>query len=340
MDFTSDINYKQVQYKRLAVSRNLAVEFTGHAVSNCCKRIKSANLKLRVNAHGKAYYDALFKCHSVWDCPHCSAVIASKRNKEIGKAIENWRLEGGKVKLITYTVRHNKSHHLKELQNAVNQAYRFSKSGAPYQRIKKSFNILGSIVGNEITFSNVFGWHYHRHEIIFYKNDKDFQELENFIYKRYYKKLQELGFSILPDVGIQVSNNEGSLSDYLTKWGLENELTSSNKKTPSYTPFQFLDDPEKFELFVEYSKTMRGKRRLTWSNGMKDYFNIVEVSDDEIDEEEQNPDDEVLIIITNKEWDIILKKGLYVEVLNMAENKEIDFYSWFTSNVSSLVTFT
>lgn len=340
MDYTSDNQWKQVQYKRLDNSRLIASHFTGHGVMNCCKKIKSANLKLRINSEGKAYYDGLLKCHSVWDCPYCSGIISTKRRKEIGIALLTWAEAKGKVKLITYTVKHNKSDRLKDLQNVINEAYRFSKSGSTYQKLKKEYKIKGSIVANEINYSDDFGWHYHRHEIVFYNSDQDFKHFEDVIYKRYYSKLSELGFSSLPGIGVNVSEREGALSTYLSKWGLDNELTSI-KDSNSRTPFQLLDElanEDDLGLFLEYSKTMKGKRRLTWSNGLKDFFGIDEISDEDITEEEQNSDDLIITTITKKEWDYILQNSLYLKVLEVAGSPGIDFYSWWCDNVSSLVT--
>jgi len=337
MDYKPNNQWKQVQYKRLIKSREIAYNYTGHAVVNCCKRIKSANLKLRLNVDGQAYYDGLIKCHSVWDCPHCSGIIAKNRRHEIGLAITQWRLMGGKVKLITYTVRHNKNDKLKDVKEIVNEGYRFSKSGAPYQRLKENYKIEGSIVTNEINYSDVFGWHYHRHEIVFYKSELDFKGFEEVIYKRYYKYLSNNGFSALPGIGVNVSEKEGDLSDYLTKWGLENEITS-NKESYSKTPFQLLDNEEDLELFIEYSRVMLGKRRITWSRGLKDVFNLKDLSDEEVIENENDPGDEIVTIITKKQWDIILSRYLYLEVLDVASDPRMDFYSWWVDNVLSFDT--
>jgi len=333
MDNNTKPDFLQKQYKRLKVSQELAYQYTQHAVKTCCKMLKGAQLELRLNKNNQAYYSGLIKCHSVWDCPHCSSIIASKRREEIGLAIDKWRLEGGKVKLITFTVRHNKKDELKNLQYAVNEAYRFSKSGAPFQRIKKRFQVQGSIVANEINYSNTAGWHYHRHEILFYKSDLDFKIYEQFIYERYYSHLVKLGFSSLPGIGVNVSKREGDLSDYLTKWGLENELTSDKKKVAGKTAFQLLDNEVDHYLFIEYSKTMRGKRRITWSNGLKDFFGINDISDDEIIEEEEDHNDTIIKYITYNEWKFIIQNDLYTEVLLKAEGDITEFYSWYLFNI-------
>lgn len=333
MNNNTNSDYTQTQYKRLKVSRDIASRITSHAVKNCCKTLKSVAVTLKVNAQGKAYYHGLFKCGSVWDCPHCSGIISSERREEIEKAIDSWRLSGGKVKLITYTVRHNLGHDLKSVMFALGEAYRFTKSGAPYQRVKELYNIKGSIVATEINYGE-FGWHYHKHEIIFYKTNKDFVQLEAFIYKRYNSKLKELGFNSLVGIGVNVSAGEGQLSNYLSKWGLENELTSI-KDSKSKTPFQLLDDPVDQDLFIEYSRTMHSKKRITWSKGMKDYFNINEVSDEELVEEENSPEDKIIKVISHSEWKYIIKNDLYLKVLMKAEKLGTNFNTWYDWEINN-----
>lgn len=329
------------QYKRLKVSQFLALSVTGHAVKSCCKSIKSHSVKLKINPQGQAYYHGLFKCGSVWDCPHCSGIISSHRKDEIEVALTKWRLAGGSVSLITYTVRHNKGDSLNSVMTACNEAYRFAKSGSTYQKMKKKYKILGSIVANEINYNNEFGWHYHRHEIVLYKADIDVRILEGIIYARYNNKLADFGFSSLPGVGVFISENEGDLAKYLSKWGLENELTSNKEftnspETISKTPFQLLDNEEDYQQFIEYSRTMHGKLRLRWSKGLKAYFDINVSEDQEIVDQDDDPDelDVVVAVISNKEWNYIIKNDLYLEVLRHAEHNKDNFKFWYYFNVA------
>lgn len=336
MDNNTNSNFIQTQYKRLKVSQKLANNFTGHAVKICCKAIKSAQISIKQNKEGNTYYSGLMHCNSVWDCPHCSGVISAARRDEIEQALILWKAQGGKVKLITYTVQHDKGHSLKDLQSAVSQAYKYSKAGRGYQDIKAKFNIKGSIVANEVNYSDQYGWHYHRHEIIFYQSNRNFKELEQYIYEKYYTKLVQLGFSALPGIGVNVSKGEGSLSNYLSKWGLENELTSQ-KESYSKTPFQLLDDPVDHFLFVEYSKAMLGKRRITWSRGLKDYFEIDQLNDQDILDHQDKDQDQIIKVIDPITWKYIITNDLYLEVLSRAKLDLYRFDLWFHHNVSVYV---
>lgn len=336
MDNNTNSNFVQTQYKRLKVSQKLANFYTGHGVKSCCKQIKSPFISIKQNEQGNTYYSGLMHCNSVWDCPHCSGVIAAGRRDEIKQALDKWRSDGGQVKLITYTIKHDKSNSLNDLQFAVSQAYKFTKAGKGYQTIKQLFKIQGSIVANEVNYSDEFGWHYHRHEIIFYKSDRNFKELEQYIYEKYYTKLVQFGYSALPGIGVNVSEGEGSLSNYLSKWGLENELTN-NKETFSKTPFQLLDDQNYHHLFLEYSRAMLGKRRITWSRGLKDYFEINNVTDDEIIEKQDQEQDPVIKVIDPIDWKYIINNDLYLEVLSRAKLELYEFDIWYHYNISIYV---
>jgi len=59
--------------------------------------------------NGRAHYDGLLRCGSVWECPTCSAQINAERSSEVVKAVEWWRGEGGSVLMLTLTGRPRRS---------------------------------------------------------------------------------------------------------------------------------------------------------------------------------------------------------------------------------------
>jgi len=80
-------------------------------------------------------------------------------------------------------------------------------------------------------------------------------------------------------------------SAYVSKWGLEDEMTKGHTKKAAKgeTPFDFLravladsSDKEAGRLFVEFAEAFKGKRQLTWSPDLKRRFGIGEVSDEEL----------------------------------------------------------
>lgn len=337
--------YRSLRYSRQVRSAELSKEITGHSVANCMRGIVSGSVHVKRNVNtGRAFYTGLITCGSVWDCPVCAAKISGRRNEEIKEARRNWGEQGGNLIMVTYTVRHNKGDRLSDLSRYMTDAIRFVKSGAPWKRIENKYGIAGSLTATEILYNPVNGWHYHKHQVMFIKNDVDINinKLEKWIYARYNKYLNLHGFDSKDQIGVKISlPDPGSIEedsiDYISKWGLEDELTKEKSNRSGMTPFELLDHDEYKDQFIEYSMTMKGKRRLTWSRGLRALVGLEdELSDEQIANAEDYLLDQVeeVVEITAKEWRYILKKGLRSAVLDHAEMRTELFLEWFIRSVS------
>lgn len=71
-----------------------------------------------------ASFGGLMTCGSVWSCPRCSAVIAHERAAEISNAIRECYRRGGKVYLLTLTMRHSGRDNLADLWDALSSGWR------------------------------------------------------------------------------------------------------------------------------------------------------------------------------------------------------------------------
>jgi len=327
---------RAVRYKRQKISAMLADKYTYHSVKTCM--LKSPGNQIQVilsNSKGTAHFKGLMTCGSVWDCPICSAKISARRSDEIKQAVNTWQEKGYLVVMVTYTMRHNLGDSLKDVSRVITDAIRFVHSGAPYARTKEKYKIQGSISATEILFNPVSGWHYHKHQLMFIKSDEiDYLNLENWLFARYNKYLGLHGFDALPGIGVTVSppqDNE-NLPDYISKWGVEDELTADSKESESYHPFELLDDEKHYSRFVEYSRVMYGKRRLTWSKGLRDMLGLgVELTDEELAEHiEIIQDDQIEIaLIEDRYWRFIVKHDLRSKILDEAEKGKESFQDWF-----------
>ena len=99
-------------------------------------------------------------------------------------------------------------------------------------------------------------------------------------------------------------------------WGLEDEMTKGHTKkgkAGGETPFDLLrayladgQDAQAAALFREFAECFRGKRQLSWSNGLKARFYVDEKSDEQLSEELE--DNAVLLgQITVNQWRDVLK---------------------------------
>lgn len=86
---------------------------------------QSVAIKRReVDGQAIASYQGLMTCGSVWSCPRCSAVIAHTRAEEIGRAVRECHQQGGKVYLMTLTMRHTSRDRLAELWDGLSVGWR------------------------------------------------------------------------------------------------------------------------------------------------------------------------------------------------------------------------
>lgn len=77
-----------------------------------------------IDGRAVASYHGLMTCGSVWACPRCSAVIAHTRAEEIAAAVRECHRRGGRVYLMTLTMRHTSRDSLRDLWDALSSGWR------------------------------------------------------------------------------------------------------------------------------------------------------------------------------------------------------------------------
>lgn len=331
---------RSIRYKRQKVSAEYA-KCTGHSVKNCMRVMTGDSVGISLNIRSnRAHFVGLATCGSVWDCPICSAKIAMRRNEEVKQARERWVKNEGYLVLVTYTIRHNKRDSLKDLARVVTDAIRYVHSGRDYQKFKKEYGLAGTISGTEVLLNMLNGWHYHKHQLLFLKRDADSKEynqieIQSFLEDKYLEYIRSMGYDAISGIAVNVSDpdtGDGKLPEYICKWGIENEvMTVDEKTTVGLSPFELLDTDEYREEFIEYSIAMKGKRRLTWSNGLRDLLGLdKEKTDDEIASELDEIEGENILLdeIDRDGWYIIYKNNLQSKVLEFAEADQDSFPIW------------
>jgi hypothetical protein len=144
-----------------------------------------------VDGRAVASYQNLMTCGSVWACPRCSAVIAHTRAEEIGAAVRECCRRGGRVYMLTLTMRHTRRDALSELWDALSVGWRSTFGGrswtgqrarstvrrgrsvvlAPVMGDAERFGVAGLVRVVEATYGRPaeggHGWHLHVHALIF-----------------------------------------------------------------------------------------------------------------------------------------------------------------------------
>lgn len=133
----------------------------------------------------------LMTCGSVWACPRCSAVIANTRAAEIGAAARECYRRGGRVYLLTLTMRHSKKDGLSDLWDSLSAAWRsvfgtrdWTGQKERMAQRRRGRVLLPAIMGDaerfeiagvtrvvEATYGKPelggHGWHLHIHALVF-----------------------------------------------------------------------------------------------------------------------------------------------------------------------------
>lgn len=270
-------------------------------VSGCLiKRInKSYPVQVAYNPNTqKTHYHNVQRCGSIFHCPVCAKIITEKRRSEMKQATKTWKHAGGFLYFVTITSRHNKNTHLRTLKAGQTLAKKKFFTGRKAEALFAEFGKVGHITSNELTIGCENGFHPHTHMLIFsdkYFNADDLIKLQLKL-ALHWQNACRLAKIDIPDLKHGLDLKDGTYADkYVSKWGLEEEMTKSQLKRGklgSLTPFDLLhlsiedkplyDDKLPSKLFQEYALVFKNTRQLSWSDGLKSLLKIVNVKDEEL----------------------------------------------------------
>jgi Replication protein len=274
-----------------------------------------------------AFYSGLMVCGLIWICPVCAWRISRGRRAELKKAIDVHLGRGGSVWLLTLTFPHYAGEDLGVLYKKMRIKARRKMLNRPgWKRWAESVGFLGSVCAVEVTHGEN-GWHIHTHEILFVKpsgNDKQDLKAAAAVILPLWQSACEAAGLPRPSAkyGINLQNGDAAAS-YVSKWGLEGELTrwhAKKGKLGGKTAFDFLRDVvnggghdcESAELFRVYARELKGKRQLVWTDGLWEALlgDEEQVTDEELVEQPEEPGAQLLGVLSRDEWKVILASGV------------------------------
>lgn len=329
-------------YSRYQLQYTAANLLPGFRVATSCMKAAIPNKQPEVwidNETGHAHAHGLARCGSAWVCPVCAAKISLERRKEIEQAMELAEEMGWRVLFVTLTARHSRDDQLDDLLESFKAAKRYMRSGRKWQEVKDDYMVKGSITATENTWGFDNGWHVHFHEIFFVGAAVDLEEVESRFYQLWHKSLDREGLDCSRDHGVEVLYGADKVGKYITKWGLDNELTSIHKaaKKGHFTPFQLLAlYREGHEwaggLFQSHADATKGKTSLRWSRGLRDDMGLGrELTDEELAEAGAGDDSHLMVRFTRSEWNQLLysgRQGVIGELLIIAERGRKALIIW------------
>lgn len=313
-------------------------------VAKCYRvRIKNHVEVWRSKEHRRAHYKNLMVCGSVWTCPVCSAKISERRKIELSTAP---RLDSFSRFMVTFTIQHNRGDRLKDLHADLVAGIQTMKKTWGYKILVKRLQIVGTVRGLEVTVSNVNGWHPHIHELAFSKlpqGEIDADELRAELSRLFVLAMQKRGRYVHSEIGVNV-RTDNVLASYVAKmgegekWGVVAELTKSPVKTgrgeDHFHPFELLDmvlskNKDAARMFIEYAVSLKGKRQLSYSKGLRALLGLdVEISDQEI-AERIDADAGLFAMIEPDHWRKIIQYEKRAEVLEVASTGNyVAFVAW------------
>ena len=219
-------------------------------------------------------------CGSVWACPVDSATINARRQSDIERALSAWYRGScgqtfGKVALVTFTMRHNKTQGLAGLWDALGDSWHLVASGDGWTVDQSELGVMvpGTVYKSgkrkgqkradkiripiirvvEVTYG-VNGWHVHIHALLLLPSsatDESVAALGSRMYSRWVGGLRARGLDATEFRGVDARLLKGdpslALGEYFTKatYSASHEVTGSGRKGSRMggrTPFGILAD--------------------------------------------------------------------------------------------------
>jgi hypothetical protein len=313
--------------------RRVAAELVPHErVATCGRFIVPGEDHVRVQYAEEtqsAYFENLETCGSVWHCPVDSAKVNAERRAELGRLIETAEAQGLHVYMATFTLQHAPEDPLEDLVSALKDALRRVKRGAPWVRFRERWGVVGYVSAFEV-LDGRHGWHPHVHLMIaadHLPGPSEVTRMRAWLHERYGRFLRKHhGRYVSPRYGVDVRTG-AEVVNYLTKWGLDTELTGRELKNGhGRTPFQLLaayadGDKRAGARFREYAEAVKGLHQLQGLRRLQRELGI----DPEADPLEGEEIEAVtLAALSRTQWATVVKAHAQGDLLRVAAEGDPD----------------
>jgi hypothetical protein len=315
-----------------------------------CRLVPTSDLVAVEKRADRANYSGLQTCGSRFTCPMCGPKIAAERAVEIAAALSSHTLNGGRVLLVTLTMRHSRAQRLAGLLDGLGDAWAAIRQDKRFRRLYGAHGV-GWIKRLDVTHG-ANGWHPHLHVLVFVDGamtEFDAHELGAAMFTPWARRLVKLGLAApTKRSGIDVKllalgEAHEAVSSYVAAteyaaagpMGAALELASASTKRAragNRTAMQLLADVVRFGLagdhglWREYEQATRRRAQILWSNGLRDL--LIGDLDELTDEEAAQTNDgaaRLLLLLNHPTWRSVRSTpGRPAELLSWAEHHVAD----------------
>lgn len=299
------------------LARSWQWENSQHERCRKCGRVPvAASNAVQVRANGRAVgYAGLATCGSIWACPVCNSKIQAVRRLEVHTALLT-ALDGGGAAFGAYTLRHGPGMPLDALWRALSTCWASVQRDRSVRALRASYGHVGFVRAGEVTLGGN-GWHPHLHPLHFFAapvSDREVEHLRQAEFAAWQSAALRLGLEA-PEVyaqNLQVVRGHyaaDELGRYFAKvtWEVTSTQTKSDTRAGgSVTPWQLLryaseeGDEIAAERWSEWESDSKGKRALTWSQGLRKRVGLdLEATDETIAAAEVGTREDTGFIITD-----------------------------------------
>lgn len=156
------------------VLRGTRVSFCGNPVSDIVGQ------GLYYDDKHLSRFSGLAACGNVCCCPVCNFKIMSYRQKQISQALRICKDRGYGVVFATLTLRHKKGEKLEIVRKKLLEIWRNVNKQRAFVKLLDDFGELGFIRAQEVTESNVNGWHPHLHSFFIFEHVLTVKQVNEF----------------------------------------------------------------------------------------------------------------------------------------------------------------
>ena len=275
------------------------------------------------------------RCNSSWACPVCSARRAASRTLALLPQVRAHMAAGGTCHLLTLTMAHDRTMPLGAGLDVLTRAWADVTAGGAWTRACKE--AVQWVRGQDVTHGLRHGWHPHAHILLLLGQvHGDGGAMAASMLARWQEMVQALGYRVSPDAqDHQRVDDPAKAAAYAVSPAAVYEPTAmamkrARKNTGSRTPFEILEgavggSKADAALWVEYVRTVKGRRQVSCSRGLKLEMDDLCPPELDMDDEDADAAADIVAGIGREAVAELDREGLTTPLLDLVEDHAGDF---------------